>query len=100
MNVALEPSVLRWARERAGLSEDALAKKVGAKPERVLEWERTGRLGFAQAEKVAKATHTPFGYLYLATPPEEHLPVPDFRTVESLTQAANDLDAGPEEDEA
>jgi len=68
VNVALEPSLLRWARERAGLSEDALAKKVGAKPERVLEWERTGRLGFGQAEKVAKATHTPFGYLCFATP--------------------------------
>ena len=44
-------------------------------------WEETGQLSFAQAEKLARVTHTPFGYLYLETPPEEKLPVPDFRTV-------------------
>jgi Zn-dependent peptidase ImmA (M78 family) len=32
-------------------------------------------------EKFASATHTPIGYLFLSTPPEEPLPVPDFRTI-------------------
>lgn len=81
MDIALQPKVLSWARERAGLTEEALAKKVGIKPERVLEWERTGHLQFAQAQKLAKATYTPFGYLYLPSPPEDRLPIPDFRTV-------------------
>ena len=81
MKVTLEPQVLRWARERAGLSVRELAEKMGAKPERVRDWEQIGQLSFAQAEKLARVTHTPFGYLYLETPPEEKLPVPDFRTV-------------------
>ncbi|MDE0103313.1 MAG: ImmA/IrrE family metallo-endopeptidase [Bryobacterales bacterium] len=37
-------------------------------------------------EKLAKATHTPFGYLFLPSPPEEHLPVPDYRSVGSVRQ--------------
>ena len=32
-----------------------------------------------QAERLAKATHTPFGYLFMSVPPEESLPIPDFR---------------------
>jgi Zn-dependent peptidase ImmA (M78 family) len=81
MNVTLQPAVLRWARERAGLSEDALAQKVGTKTTKVRVWEETGQLTFNQAEKLSKATHTPFGYLYLESPPDERLPIPDFRTV-------------------
>ncbi len=81
MKVTLQPHVLRWARERAGLSVRELAEKMKAKLETVRGWEEAGQLSFAQAEKLAKVTHTPFGYLYLETPPEEKLPVPDFRTV-------------------
>lgn len=81
MDITLQPQVLRWARERAELSEDVLARKIGTKAERVVDWERTGQLSFNQAKKLAKATYTPFGYLYLQAPPEERLPIPDFRTV-------------------
>ena len=81
MDITLQPQVLRWARERAALDEEVLAKKVGTKSERVVDWEQTGHLSFNQAQKLAKATYTPFGYLYLPTPPEERLPIPDFRTV-------------------
>ena len=87
MNVSLTPKVLRWARERAGLDQRTLAKKVTGKPtaERVKQWEQTGMLTFAQARKLAHATHTPEGFLYLKEPPEDRLPIPDFRTVRDET---------------
>lgn len=46
-----------------------------------------------QLERFAHATHTPVGFLFLATPPEERLPVPDFRTIadERLRRPSPDL---------
>ena len=75
----LEPSVLRWARERAGFDAGTVAAKVGVKPERVAEWERSGRISVAQADRLARHTRTPVGYLYLRRPPRDDLPIPDFR---------------------
>lgn len=86
MNVQLQPEVLQWARHRSGLDEAALGKKLGitANPaDRVSQWERDGRITFKRAEKLAEKTHLPFGYLFLPEPPEEKLPVADFRTVGS-----------------
>ena len=78
-SIALKPDLLVWARERAGLRADELALKVNVKPERVLDWERSGSISASQAERLARATHTPFGYLFLSKPPDESLPIPDFR---------------------
>ena len=75
----LEPAVLRWARERAGLGVETLAAKVGVGADRVLEWERSGSISISQADRLALRTHTPLGYLYLAEPPDDDLPIADFR---------------------
>ena len=40
-----------------------------------------------QAEKLARATHTPLGYLFLSFPPAEELPVRDFRARAGETPA-------------
>ena len=80
LQIDLEPAVLRWARERARLEPEELARKVQVKPERVREWEESGRISVAQADKLAHHTHTPLGFLYLSVPPEDRLPIPDFRT--------------------
>jgi len=77
--------LLSWARERAQLSTAVLAKCSGLpKEEKIIAWEN-GSLQptFKQAQSFAKATHIPFGYLFLPEPPEEILPIPDLRTVGS-----------------
>jgi Zn-dependent peptidase ImmA (M78 family) len=80
MKAAVRPDLLRWARERASRSPEALAKSVGVSEKRVAAWEGSGELTLKQLEKVAKATHTPVGYLFLSEPPVERLPIPDFRS--------------------
>jgi Zn-dependent peptidase ImmA (M78 family) len=84
MDVTLKPIVLQWARVRAGLSVEELARKVGTQPNKVTQWEIDGILSLKLAEKVSAKTYTPFGYLYLDAPPEEKLPIDDFRTVGSV----------------
>lgn len=85
MPLILEPSVLRWARERADYSVAALAKQVKVKTERVLEWEKSGAISMAQVDKLARVTRTPTGQLFLSTPPTETLPIRDFRTGAGVT---------------
>ncbi|HEX9606675.1 MAG TPA: helix-turn-helix transcriptional regulator, partial [Gemmatimonadaceae bacterium] len=43
VRAAINPDLLVWARETAGLSPDDAAKKIGVKPARLAEWEE-GRL--------------------------------------------------------
>lgn len=84
MKTTLKPEMLKWARKRAGLSELELASKVGIKePGAVAEWEKTGLIDFGKVEKIARATFTPLGYLFLQQPPVESLPIKDFRTIGS-----------------
>lgn len=78
--IELRPEVLTWARERARISQEDLARKMQVKIERVIEWEETGTISAAQVDKLAKSTHAPLGHLYLSEPPREELPIPDFRT--------------------
>jgi Zn-dependent peptidase ImmA (M78 family)/DNA-binding XRE family transcriptional regulator len=74
--------LLRWARERADMPPEQLAKKVGQKPDRVVEWESgKDQPTFKQALRLASVTHVPFGYLFLQSPPADELPLPDLRTV-------------------
>ncbi|MBF0178672.1 MAG: ImmA/IrrE family metallo-endopeptidase [Magnetococcales bacterium] len=77
----IQPEMVQWARERAGLSRELLAKKIKIKPEQLTTWESgEDAPTFRQAETIAKQTHIPFGYLFLPEPPKEELPIPDLRT--------------------
>ncbi len=76
--VPVPPEMLRWACERAGYDVDHLAERMPQLP----AWIRRERQPtMKQLEKLAKVTHTPLGYLFLPEPPDEPLPVPDYRTV-------------------
>ena len=76
--VAVNSGLIRWAIDRSGLPTDDLRKKFP----KLDEW-KTGdkHPTFRQLEDFAKTTMTPFGFLFLDEPPEEKLPIPDFRTV-------------------
>jgi|SRR5690625_337311 len=78
----INPSILVWARERAGLAVPEIAKKLNVKPEQLLQWEEgTKKPTFKQAQNFAQKTYIPFGYLYLEQTPEEKVPLPDCRTI-------------------
>lgn len=80
--VLITPGVLSWARCRRGLAASELARKLSVKPEKIAAWESgESRPTFRQAQRLAQALYVPFGYLYLAEPPAEKLPIPDLRTV-------------------
>lgn len=75
--IAVNPALITWARERAGVDALALSKRFP----KIEQWER-GEVQptLRQLEAFAHAMHVPIGFLFLAQPPQEALPVPDFRT--------------------
>lgn len=78
MRAPVRPELLRWARERAGLREvEAL---LGRFP-RLAEWEAgVAQPTLKQLDAFAHAVHVPVGYLFLPVPPDERLPISDYRT--------------------
>ena len=80
--IPVNPELLTWARERAGLDTLALAGRFP----KLEEWEG-GEVQptLRQLENFARSVHVPIGYLFLPTPPEEDLPIPDFRTLADRT---------------
>jgi len=89
--VAVRPELLRWARERAGIHD---AGDLLSRFPKLHEWE-TGEAQptLKQLETFAQVLHVPIGYLFLPEPPEEPLPIPDFRTIDGrgVRRASPDL---------
>jgi Zn-dependent peptidase ImmA (M78 family)/DNA-binding XRE family transcriptional regulator len=75
--------VVKWARERAGLSHEELAVQLSnVDASQVHAWEQgTSLPTFSQAEKLAERLRLPFAVLFLDEPPKIALPIPDLRTV-------------------
>ncbi len=76
--VSVSPEILNWACERAGHDVRYFAEKI---PQLISWVKQEKQPTLKQLEKLAHVTHTPFGYLFLPTPPKELLPVPDYRTL-------------------
>ncbi len=78
VRVEIRGELLAWARERSGLGVDDLEHRFP----RLAAWE-SGDVSptLKQLERFAHTTHTPLGFLLLSEPPEEHIPIPDFRTM-------------------
>lgn len=74
--VEISPNVLEWARERAGMPLDTLSSRF----KKYSAWlEGNGGPTFKQIETLASILNLPMGMLFLPEPPEEKLPLPDFR---------------------
>lgn len=76
----ITPSVLKWARERAKLSIQLAAKKLGRKVEEVEAWERGEKYpSIAQAREASKVYQRSLAVFYLPEPPQDFDPIKDFR---------------------
>jgi Zn-dependent peptidase ImmA (M78 family) len=78
MRVPVPARMLRWAADRARLTEDVLRTRFD-KYDSWLSGETQPTLG--QLQKFAAATRTPIGCFFLPAPPTIDLPIPDFRTI-------------------
>jgi Zn-dependent peptidase ImmA (M78 family)/DNA-binding XRE family transcriptional regulator len=73
-------NIIQWARERALLTKTRLAKLLGTTEVEIDSWESGGEHpSLKKALDFSRVAHIPFGYLFLAAPPVETLPLPDLR---------------------
>lgn len=85
------PQVLEWAASQIGRSLDSLAHEI-VTSERKVNLFLNGDLTLTQAEKVAKTTRVPFGYLFLDVPPKIETPkIPDLRQTVHPEPLSNDF---------
>ena len=78
--VNIDASILTWAISRAGYDVTGFAT---AYPN-VQHWlDGTKQPTVKQLEDFSKKVHLPFGYLFLPEPPNETLPIPYFRSLET-----------------
>lgn len=87
--VIVQPELLHWAIDRSYKPIETIMKRFPG----LVRWlEGTAQPTFKQLQDFAEATAAPFGYFFLAAPPEERLPIPDFRTVSEVSGARPSAD--------
>ncbi len=78
----VEPELLAWARESAGISRDQAAGKLKIHPDKLLEWEEgEKRPSISQLRKMAALYKRPIAVFYLSEAPKSFAPLRDFRRV-------------------
>ena len=102
MQAMIQHDILQWAIARAQIRIDVLSQKLSVSADKIEKWlNGEARPTFKQAQNLAEKLHIPFGYLFLSEPPDEQLPIPDFRTIKNeptyhispyLTELIFDLD--------
>lgn len=82
--IPVQPDVLVWARESAGLDRDSAARRVNVSPEMIERWETGDRIPtLVQLRQAASAYNRPLSALFVATPlPDPAPPVTDFRSLD------------------
>ncbi|MFZ2322312.1 MAG: ImmA/IrrE family metallo-endopeptidase [Ignavibacteriaceae bacterium] len=84
--VEINNKLLIWAIERAGINIDEVSRTIPSFSSWLLGKKKPT---VKQLEKFAQKVHIPFGYLFLENQPEEKLPIPFFRTVNSQEHKIN-----------
>lgn len=90
VRVSIKPSLYEWALQRSRLEPDDLASKFP----KLQEWMAgTSEPTYKQAERFALVTGTILGQLFLPEPPDEAIPIADFRTVgdDTVSRPSGDL---------
>ena len=88
INVA--PVMLKWARQRANKSIDEICARDEFK--NYARWEQgETKPTFKKLQSLASFFMLPFGYFFLKEPPEDEIPIKDFRTVSNKTQKSISL---------
>ena len=78
IRVAVKPVLLKWAMDRSQKPYSVIEKRFPKLKAWIKgEAQPTQR----QIQDFAGATSTPLGYFFLSEPPDERLPIPDFRTM-------------------
>ncbi len=78
--IAVEPAVMIWARESAGLDLDQAARKLSVSRSSLEGWEAGDKPPtIKQLRKAAKAYRRPLAVLLLSSPPNDFSPLRDFR---------------------
>ncbi|MBM3712525.1 MAG: ImmA/IrrE family metallo-endopeptidase [Actinobacteria bacterium] len=84
MELEVNNNILLWAVERAGSNVDEVSQRIPA----FSNWlSGKKKPTIKQLQTFAKKLHLPFGYLFLESPPEEKIPIPFFRTIQSKDAA-------------
>jgi Zn-dependent peptidase ImmA (M78 family)/DNA-binding XRE family transcriptional regulator len=86
----VKPALLVWARESAGFSQEAVAKKLHIKPEKLGAWEKgEKRPTVKQLRKLGQIYKRPLAVFYLQEKPLDFQPLRDFRQISGLSSFRN-----------
>lgn len=81
----IQPVVLKWARETAGMSVTDVAERLRRKPSDISDWEAgTSAPSYPQLERLAyKIYRRPLAIFFFPEPPDEDNPKAEFRSLPS-----------------
>jgi Zn-dependent peptidase ImmA (M78 family)/DNA-binding XRE family transcriptional regulator len=79
----INPEILEWAREQAGLTVDEVARKLRVNADKIRAWETGDDLPTVrQLRLLGKAYKRPSAFFYLADPPRPEPEIPDYRRID------------------
>ena len=82
-HVDVKPEMIEWAIKRSQLAENALKSPILQLARQWVSGSKPPTL--SKLDEFSRKVRVPFGYLFLDSPPDEPLPIADFRTFDDKT---------------